>query len=171
MIFELKATDPYGLMHTDEVRVRVSEYAVLPTRVMATAAARSVALSWRGPSIATGYEVEIGIPPSEGGLNHTFHDSIGTSITIGSLTPQTTYEYRVRMTNSDGVGPWTAWATVATPGETPPTPTADQWDVQYLNNKIQVKVTELPDSHSLPYPKCGPSWAFCQLANRAGVGH
>ena len=144
LIFELKATDPYGLMHTDEVRVRVSEYAVLPTRVMATAAARSVALSWRGPSIATGYEVEIGIPPSEGGLNHTFHDSIGTSITIGSLTPQTTYEYRVRMTNSDGVGPWTAWATVATPGETPPTPTADQWDVQYLNNKIQVKVTEIP---------------------------
>ena len=144
LIFELKATDPYGLMHTDEVRVRVSEYAVLPTRVMATAAARSVALSWRGPSIATGYKVEIGIPPSEGGLNHTFHDSIGTSITIGSLTPQTTYEYRVRMTNSDGVGPWTAWATVATLGETPPTPTPGQWSARYLNNRIQVKITELP---------------------------
>ena len=114
LIFELKATDPYGLMHTDEVRVRVSEFAVLPTNVSATAAARSVDISWNSVSIATGYEVEIGIPPSEGGLNHNFHTTTSTSITIGSLLPRTTYEYRVRMTNADGVGPWTAWATVDT---------------------------------------------------------
>ncbi len=148
LIFELKATDPYGLMATDEVRVRVSTHAVLPTNVSAIPAARSVALSWTEPSIAssiaTSYEVEIGIPPSEGGLNHTFHSSTGTSITIESLIPQTTYEYRVRITNSDGVGPWTAWATVVTPGEIPPPPTGDQWAVRYRNNKIQVRVTELP---------------------------
>ena len=144
LIFELKATDPYGLVHIDEVRVRVSEYAVLPTNVSATAAARSVDIRWDELSIATGYEVEIGISPSEGGLNHTFHDSIGTSITIPNLMPQKTYEYRVRMTNDDGVGPWTAWARVATPGETPPVPTPGQWFVRYRNNRIQVKMKELP---------------------------
>ena len=144
--FTLTATDQEPLSASDTVRVSVLREAqnVLPRRVMATAAARSVALGWTGPSIATGYEVEIGIPPSAGGLGHTSHTTTGTSITIGSLTPQKTYEYRVRMTNADGVGPWTGWATVVTPGETPPKPTGDQWDVQYLNNKIQVKLTELP---------------------------
>ena len=116
-----------------------------PTEVSASPAARSVEVAWNVVTGAMGYKVEIGIPPSEGGQNHTFHDSIGTSITIPSLTPQTTYEYRVQATNADGVGPWTAWARVATPGETPPTPTEDQWEVRYRNNKIQVKATELPE--------------------------
>ena len=144
--FTLTATDQEPLSASDTVRVSVwpSAQSVLPTRVRATAAARSVALGWTGPSIATGYEVEIGIPASAGGLGHTSHTTTGTTITIENLTPQQTYEYRVRMTNSDGVGPWTDWATVVTPGETPPKPTGDQWDVQYLNNKIQVKLTELP---------------------------
>ena len=144
--FTLTATDQEPLSASDTVRVSVwpSAQSVLPTRVRATAAARSVALGWTGPSIATGYEVEIGIPASAGGLGHTSHTTTGTTITIENLTPQQTYEYRVRMTNSDGVGPWTDWATVVTPGETPPKPTGDQWDVRYLNNKIQVKLTELP---------------------------
>ena len=145
--FTLTATDPYDLTDTDDVTVRVlpSSQNLLRTRVSATPSARSVDISWNGPSIATGYEVEIGIPPSAGGQNHTFHTSTVAPITIGSLIPQKTYEYRVRMTNSDGVGPWTAWTRMETLGETPPTPTSAQWDVQYLNNKIQVKVTELPE--------------------------
>ena len=145
--FTLTATDQEPLSASDTVRVSVwpSAQSVLPTRVRATAAARSVDITWTGPSIATGYQVEIGIPPSEGGQNHTFHTSMRESINIGSLIPQKTYEYRVRMTNADGVGPWTDWARTTTPGETPPTPTGDQWDVQYLNNKIQVKVTEIPE--------------------------
>ena len=145
--FTLTATDKEPLSDSDTVRVSVwpSSQNLLPTRVMATPSARSVDISWDELSIATGYEVVIGIPASAGGLGHTSHTTTGTSITIPSLIPQKTYEYRVRMTNAEGVGPWTAWATVVTPGETPPTPTADQWDVRQLNNKIQVKVTELPE--------------------------
>ena len=145
-VFRLTVTDPGDLSHSDTVKVKVLREAenLLPANITATAAARSVDVSWDELPIATGYEVEIGMPASAGGLGHTSHTTTGTSITVSSLTPQKTYEYRVRMTNSDGVGPWTAWATVVTPGETPPTPTADQWNVQYLNNKIQVKVTEIP---------------------------
>ena len=148
LLFQLTVTHESEQSHSDSVnvnvKVRPSTENLLPTNVRATAAARSVALGWTGPSIATGYEVEIGIPASAAGLGHTSHTTTGTSVTIPSLIPQKTYEYRVRMTNAEGVGPWTAWATTTTPGETPPTPTGDQWDVRQLENKIQVKVTELP---------------------------
>ena len=144
--FTLTATDKEPLSDSDTVRVSVLREAqnVLPTEVSASPSARSVDISWDELSIAAGYEVEIGIPASAGGLGHTSHTTTGTSITIPSLIPQKTYEYRVRMTNAEGVGPWTAWATVVTPGETPPTPTSTQWEVRYWGRKIQVMVKEIP---------------------------
>ena len=117
-----------------------------PTNVSATATARSVTVSWSAVSDATGYVVEIGIPPSAGGLSHTSDPTTGTSITISNLLPWTTYEYRVKATAEGRIGTWSGWATVVTPKEDPLTPTNDQWDIEYDsdNNKIQAKVISLP---------------------------
>ena len=116
----------------------------LVENVTADPAFRSVELSWDAASGATGYEVEIGIPASAGGLGHTSHTTTGTSITVSSLNPAQTYEYRVRATNAAGDGPWTDWATVVTEGEEPPQPTSDQWNFRYSSNKLQAKVISLP---------------------------
>ena len=116
-----------------------------PTNVSATATARSVTVSWSAVSDATGYVVEIGIPPSAGGLSHTSDPTTGTSITISNLLPWTTYEYRVKATAEGRIGTWSGWATVVTPKEDPLTPTNDQWDIEYdSDNKIQAKVISLP---------------------------
>ncbi len=117
---------------------------VAPSNVTATATANSVTVSWDAVSGADDYNLEIGIPAASGGLGHTSHITTGTSVTAGSLLPQTTYEYRVQARNAEGDGPWTGWATVVTEGEIPPKPTNDQWDIRHSNGKIQAKVTEIP---------------------------
>ena len=38
----------------------------------------------------------------------------------------------------------TRWIDYPETGATPPTPTNDQWEIQYANNKIQARVTEIP---------------------------
>ena len=93
-----------------------------PTNVSATATARSVTVSWSAVSDATGYVVEIGIPPSAGGLGPTSDTTTGTSITIGNLLPWTTYEYRVKATAEGRIGTWSGWATVVTSAPPPPPP-------------------------------------------------
>ena len=116
-----------------------------PTNVMAEPTHNSVRVSWRVVGGATGYVVEIGIPPSAGGLSHTSDPTTGTSITISNLLPWTTYEYRVKATAEGRIGTWSGWATVVTSREDPPTPTNDQWDIEYdSDNKIQAKVISLP---------------------------
>ena len=144
--YKLTVTDSNGAKHSDRVSVTVvnrptAAPPVHPSTVSASATSNSVRISWGSVTDATGYDVQIGI---SGGLGHTDHPTTSTSITIASLSPLQTYEYRVRATNYLGDGPWTNWATVVTPGEIPPKPTSSQWDVRYSSNTIQVKVTSLP---------------------------
>ena len=145
--FTLTATDQEPLSASDTVRVSVLREAqnVLPTRVIATAAARSVDISWNMVSMATGYEVQLGVPEDGGEIGYASYTTAALTHRVENLAPNTRYYYRVRAVKDSFVGPWSATASVVTPGETPPTPTGDQWDVRYLNNKIQVKVTELPE--------------------------
>ena len=94
----------------------------VPNNITADPSARSVDISWDPVARATGYGVEIGIPPSAGGLGPTSDTTTGTSITIGNLLPLQTYEYRVQATNTSGDGPWSDWATVVTSAPPPPPP-------------------------------------------------
>ncbi len=145
--FTLTATDPYDVTVSDDVRVRVLPAAdkVIPANVAATAASGRMDISWNRVSIATGYEVQLGVPEDGGEIGYASYTTTALSYRVENLAPFTRYHYRVRAENNSYVGPWSATESVVTPGETPPTPTADQWDVRQLNNKIQVKVTELPE--------------------------
>ena len=113
-----------------------------PSNVSATPAVNSVDISWDAVTGATGYEVKIGLSRT----NTTTHTATGTTITIDNLVPQRTYHYQVRGKNDGGPGPWSAWATVDTEGEDPPTPTNEQWDIGYDsdNNNIQMRLNSLP---------------------------
>ena len=144
--FTLTATDQHQLSVSDDVTVRVLPAAdnVIPANVTATAASGSVDISWNMVSMATGYEVQLGVPEDGGEIGYASYTTAALTHRVENLAPNTRYYYRVRAVKDSFVGPWSATASVVTPGETPPKPTGDQWDVQYLNNKIQVKLTELP---------------------------
>ena len=94
--------------------------------------------------MATGYEVQLGVPEDGGEIGYASYTTTALSYRIENLAPFTRYHYRVRAVKDSYVGPWSATASVVTPGETPPTPTGTQWEVRYWARKIQVKVTELP---------------------------
>ena len=145
--FTLTATDQEPLSASDTVRVSVwpSAQNLLPTNVTATSASGSVDISWNMVSMATGYEVQLGVPEDGGEIGYASYSTDALTHRFENLAPNTRYYYRVRAVKDSFVGPWSATASVVTPGETPPTPTADQWDVRYLNNKIQIKITELPE--------------------------
>ncbi len=144
--FTLTATDQHQLSVSDDVTVRVLPASdnVIPANVTATAASGRVDINWHRVSMATGYEVQLGVPEDGGEIGYASYSTDALTHRVENLAPNTRYYYRVRAVKDSFVGPWSATASVVTPGQTPPTPTADQWDVQYLNNKIQVKLTELP---------------------------
>ena len=88
---------------------------------------------------ATGYVVEIGIPPSAGGLVHTSHPTNDLSITIPNLLASQTYEYRVKATAEGRTGTWTTWATVVTSAPPPPPPpiTSTWVDTGRTRNRVE----------------------------------
>ena len=146
--FTLTATDQEPLSASDTVRVSVwpSAQSVLPTRVRATAAAKSVDISWNEVSIATGYELQLGVREDGDEIGYASYPTAALTHRVENLTPNTRYYYWVRVIFNGCVGPWTSTESVVTLVETPPpTPTSSQWNVRYLNNKIQVKVTGLPE--------------------------
>ena len=144
--FTLTATDQHQLSVSDDVRVRVlpAPDNVIPANVTATAASGRVDINWNEVSMATGYEVQIGVPEDGGEIGYASYPTAALTHRVENLAPNTRYYYRVRVVKDSFVGPWSATASVVTPGETPPTPTADQWAVRYRNNRIQVKIKELP---------------------------
>ena len=144
--FTLTATDQEDWSVSDEVCVGVlaSSQSIIPTNVTATAAARSVDISWDELSIATGYELQLGVREDGDEIGYASYTTDALTYKVENLAPQTRYYYRMRVIFNNCIGPWTAAASVVTPGETPPVPTAAQWSVRYRNNRIQVKMKELP---------------------------
>ena len=114
--FTLTATDPYGLTASDEVKVKVldSSQNLLPTNISARPAADIIDFSWTGVSIATGYEVQVGVPEDGGEIGYASHTTTALTHRVENLAEGTRYYYRVRMTNADGVGPWSAVSSTVT---------------------------------------------------------
>ena len=135
--FTLTATDQHRLSVSDDVRVRVlpAPDNVIPANVTASAASGRVDISWNRVSIATGYEVQLGVPEDGGDIGYASYTTTALTHRIENLAPFTRYYYRVRAVKDSYVGPWTSTESVVTPGETPPTPTADQWDVRQLEQQ------------------------------------
>ena len=92
-----------------------------PTGITVTKNADTVTISWNAVTDATDYNVEIGIPPSAGGLGETSHITSITSVTIPNLSFSATYRYRVQARKSGMGCDWSAWATVTTGSCTAPT--------------------------------------------------
>ena len=72
----------------------------------------SLDVRWRPPANAgrpaiTGYKLQYRQGGSGGWTAHA-HSGTGTSTTLGSLAPDTTYQVQVRARNADGDGPWSA---------------------------------------------------------------
>ena len=65
-------------------------------------------------SIATGYEVQVGVVEDGGEIGYASHTTTASPCTVENLDQGTRYYYRVRMTNADGVGPWSAVASTVT---------------------------------------------------------
>ena len=95
-----------------------------PTGAQAQVQGETIRFSWTAPTtgIIGGYQVELRQQNRE--QDWTRHDA-GPSVTgytHSGPTPGTTYEYRVRTTNSGGYSPWTPPVTqVWTQGAAPPT--------------------------------------------------
>ena len=72
-IFTLTATDQHQLSVSDDVRVRVLPASdnVIPANVTATTASGRVDISWDEVTMATGYELQIGVPEDGGEIRST----------------------------------------------------------------------------------------------------
>ena len=85
----------------------------VPTNIRATAKTDSVTISWNPVPGATGYDIMLG---------GTLYSAAGTSRVIGDLTPNTSYNYRVRSKNANGKSAYSDAATVRTLLAPPNTP-------------------------------------------------
>ena len=125
-----------------------------PANVRASATHNSVTLTWRSVDRATGYDAYLGEPEEGDEIGYANYPTEGLTQTVDNLMPNTRYHYKVRGKNDGGEGPWSATASVVTeappvtpePRVRPPTPTNDQWNIEYDsdNNRIQAKVISLP---------------------------
>ncbi len=85
----------------------------VPTNIRASATTDTVTISWNSVSGATGYDIMLG---------GTIYSATGTSRVIGDLTPNTSYNYRVRSKNANGKSAYSDAATVRTLLAPPNTP-------------------------------------------------
>ena len=79
----------------------------------ANVTATSVTLFWDGVTTADSYQVERSTDGVAWG--NRVEDIVGNSVTISSLTEDTTYYFRVRASNDDGESDWTDGTFTATP--------------------------------------------------------
>ena len=93
--------------------VRESEN-LLPTNISALPAADIIDFSWNSVSLATGYELQVGVAEDGGEIGYASYTTTALTHRVENLAEGTRYYYRVRMTNADGVGPWSAVASVVT---------------------------------------------------------
>ena len=114
--FTLTATDPYGLTASDTVKVKVleSSKSIIPTNVSALPADRSVDISWTGVSIATGYELQVGVAEDGGEIGYASYPTTALTHRVGNLAHSTRYHYRVRATYNSYAGPWSVTASTVT---------------------------------------------------------
>ena len=89
--FTLTATDPYDLTASDVVNVRVlpASQSVIPANLSATAAARSLDISWNSVSIATGYEVQLGVRESGDDIGYASYITDALTHRVENLAPST----------------------------------------------------------------------------------
>ena len=115
-VFTLTVTDPGRLSHSDTMKVKAVRESenLLPTNVSALPGYRSIDISWNSVSIATGYEVQVGEVEDGGEIGYKSYTTTALTHRVENLADGTRYYYRVRMTNADGVGPWSAVASVVT---------------------------------------------------------
>ena len=114
--FTLTITDPGRLSHSDTMKVKAVRDSenLLPTNISALPAANIIDFSWTGVSLATGYEVQVGVAEDGGEIGYASHTTTALSHRVENLAEGTRYYYRVRITNADGVGPWSAVASTVT---------------------------------------------------------
>ena len=79
----------------------------------------SLDVAWSAPDLSgqpaiTDYDVRYRAKGSSAGWSGAAHDGTGTSTTLTSLTPGTTYEVQVLATNDEGSSPWSATGTGTT---------------------------------------------------------
>ena len=69
---------------------------MIPANVAASAASGRVDISWNRVSIATGYEVQLGVPEDGGDIGYASYTTTALTHRIENLAPFTRYYYRVR---------------------------------------------------------------------------
>ena len=173
LVFRLTATDPYGVKTFDDVRIRVHDWittsewldtkdfvgcgssrrqkqirlesgVVIPQYVAAPEEERWG--EWADTSDVrppTYSEWEDVMPLETRGEGADREKKVQRTVTWEKKISRTNHCLRTEydwVTVTKILSDWVAYPEIA-----PPTPTADQWDVRYLNNKIQVKVTEIPE--------------------------
>ena len=130
----VRASDGAGGVADVTVTVAVSdddtEAPGAPAAPGVTATADSLTgidVSWTAPDNAgpaiTGYGVEYRLAssaPSGSWTSHT-HAGTGTTASVGGLQEDTEYQVRVRATNAEGIGDWSAIGTGSTADTTAPT--------------------------------------------------
>ena len=117
-----------------------------PTWGAFTTATRSLTLRWTAPSsnggaAITGYEIEYRSGTSGSWTDGPDPGANATSRTISSLTPNTTYQFRIRAINSVGSGTWSANKTGRTRQLTAPDPvritTSQTWTIPASWNEVR----------------------------------
>lgn len=107
---------------TDDLPVlRYVPYYVDTPTISTTSAPTSLTITWPVLDVsfpsAPSYDIEYRIQGSNG--SYTSVASSDLTETINSLSPSTTYEFRLRGTNAEGNGPWTFFnATTSVPAQT-----------------------------------------------------
>ncbi len=120
-----------------------------PTRLQVT---------WTAPNdngaTLSDYDVQYRLQNAQTPLNWP-HTGTDTTTTITGLTAETTYQVRVRATNSEGGSPWSNWGVgttgAVTPPSTPPTPpTATAPDAPAVPTVTALGTTRLQVTWSAP---------------------
>ena len=128
---EITATSGTSARQTTKAQVitvnvtNVTEKPLVPTGLRVTATTlSSLTAGWSAPNNSgrpalSGYDVQYR-QGSSGVWTAVTHTGVSTTTTITSLTPNTSYQMRVRAENSDGEGAWTSPVTGTTSVDTAP---------------------------------------------------
>ena len=171
--FSVTVTDEDFNTDTVSFTVTVTDVNELPDAPAAptfpTATLSSLRVNWVTPAVNFGsavsdYDVQYRQGTSGDWTDHA-HTGTATATTISGLTASTSYEVRVRASNLDGTGGWSASGTGATAANSPPTANAgaDQSDVaEGTRVTLDGSGSSDPDGQTLGYSwsqTSGPSVA------------